>query len=203
LQIIYGGDDSFNAVVYGDQNPANLNYFQRQIESVSNTLTSVGQQFFADIDALREKYNGAEALRLMKAATRAAKSLFKPNKIQSIFDIGEMQHAPMVMQRWVMANPMVREVYHKQGCDGYSDTYKDMYPGMIGENHYDYRRVMDGVIREDGDEWYAKFYMDELVEGDRELSHDDKVDILSTWDIAEMFIKAGKEDPTSAYNTTL
>lgn len=205
INLIYGDGDAFDAVVYGEQNPANLSYFQNQIKSISNTLTSVGQNFFSNANALYEKFNGSEAMRLVKAANRAVKSLFKPNKIYSIFELEEMQQTSSVMQRWIMANPVVREMYHKQSCDGFSDTYVDMHPGQIGENHYDYRRVMDGVICDDqiNDEWYVKFYIDELETGDKHLNHDDKVDILTTWSIAEMFIKAGGDDPTSPYNSSL
>jgi hypothetical protein len=111
--------------------------------------------------------------------------------------MGAMQQAPVVMQRWIMAEPTVRTLYHKQECDGFSDTYKDMSPGIVGEQHYDYRRVMDGVIQEDGDSWCAKFYMDDLVEGDTPLIFRDKMDILSTWERVTMYIAAGDEDPTS------
>lgn len=209
INVVYGGADAFDALAYGiDQNPANTNYFQRQIESISNTLTDVGQSFFSNTQQLYNQVNNSETMRIARAAVRTAKSLFQPNQILSIFDIHQMQNAPIVMQRWIMANPVVREQYHKQLIDGYSDSYIDVAPNVIGENHYDYRRVMDSIIQEtitdDGeDSWSVKFYPDEIFEGDKELSHDEKVDILSTWNIAEMFINAGKSDPTSPWDSKM
>ena len=162
MQIVYGGSDAFDALAYGvDQHPANTNYFQRQIESISNTLTEVGQTFFANTQMLYDQVNNSETMRIARAAVRTAKSLFQPNQILAISDMYQMQTAPVVMQRWIMANPVVRDKYHKQQIDGYSDSYTDMSPGIIGDQHYDYRRVMNGVIQEDNnDSWSVKFFPD-------------------------------------------
>ena len=205
MQVIYGGNNVYNAILYGEQHPDNQRYFQRQIESISETLTDIGRSFFANVNDLYEQYNGAEAMRIARAAINNAQSLFRPNVVQSIFTMADMQTAPMVMQRWIMANPVVRDLYHQRRCDGYSDTYKDIYPGDVGDTHYDYRRVMDGVVQtnDEDDTWSVKFYLDELSDGDRDLLADEKVDILNTWEIAEMFIKAGLKDPTSPWDSDL
>jgi hypothetical protein len=204
LNIVYGGADAFDAVLYGEKNPVNVEYFRSQVNNVSTTLTDIGKQFFANSNALFEQFHGSDAMRLAKAAVRTAKGLFTPNVVCSIFDIGGFQQAPLVMQRWIMANPVVRETYHKQACDGYSGTYVDMHPDDVGEKHYDYRRVMDNVVQDDDEGgWFTKSYIEELIVGDRDLLIREKSDILSTWQIVEMFMKAGLEDPTSASNNSL
>lgn len=206
IQVIYGGEDAFNALVYSsEQNPVNTNYFQNQINSISNSLSSIGQTFFANTQAIYNQINNSEALRIARAAVSQAKTLFQPNRIIDIRTMENMQNAPVVMQRWIMANPLVREMYHKQQIDGYSDSYKDMFPNQIGENHYDYRRVMDSVVQDSSndDEWFVRYYPDEILEGDKELSHDEKVSVLNTWSIAEMFVKAGKSDPTSVWDSQM
>lgn len=203
MQIIAGGLDAWDALAYGEQNPSNLNYFKSQLQNIGNTLTDFGKQFYSDATAIYENFNGSQAMQLLRNVTKAAKTLFQPNIVKSIFDIDDMQMASVMMQRWIMANPVVRQLYHDQKCEGYVDTYVDMHPGDIGETHYDYRRVMDTVVQEDGDSWFVKYYPDELIEGDKELIHDERVDILNTWEIAEMFIRAGQKDPTSQYNSSL
>ena len=207
MRIVYGGDVAFDSLVYGSEsNPANTAYFQPQIENISNTLTDVGRSFYANTQQLYNDVNNSEVMRIARAAVRSAKTLFQPNEVISIFDIANMQTAQPVMQRWIMANPVVRELYHKQQCDGYSESYVDLAPRDIGESHYDYRRVMNGIVQDDtenDEEWFVKFYPDDLVEGDTELNHDQRVDILSSWSIAEMFIKAGDRDPTSVYDAKL
>lgn len=202
MNIIYGDSSVFDAVVYQNQNPANRTYFENQIQSIGSTLTDIGQSFFSNIQQLYDQANNSDALRIARAAIHKVESLFQPNIIKSIFELHDIQNAPVVMQRWVMANPSIRAMYQKQMIDGYSDTYYDPHRGDLLESHYDYRRVMDKVIQEDEDGWHVKFYPDDIIEGDTELTHEDKIDIISTWQIAEMFIKAGS-DPTSAWDTKL
>lgn len=196
---------AFDAIVYGEKHPANLEFFRQQTQNITSTIQDAGRSFFSNLSELNERFNGSEAMRLGKAAIRAAKSIFQPNIISSIFDIGEMQQAPTVMQRWIMANPTVRELYHNQGCDGYADSYIDYHPDKIGEGHYDFHRATEGMVQIDeaNDAWFVKLYPDDLYEGDKNLSHDEKVDILNTWDIIEMFVNAGKADPTSVTNSNL
>lgn len=197
VAVVYGGDHVFNALVSGEQHPNNSNYFRNQLESVSTALTDFGRSFYSNVHDLYDQFNGSEAMRLARDALRSVKGIFIENTIQYITDINSFQSAPTVMQRWIMANPVVREPYHQQKCCGYAGSYVDVSPGVIGEQHYDYRRVMTGVVQDTEDSWFVKFYPDEIHEGDRELHHDEKFTILDTWSIADMFMKKGEEDPTS------
>ena len=56
---------------------------------------------------------------------------------------------------------------------------------------------MSGVVVETDDGWYVNHYIDDLKDGDRELSDHNKVDILSTWKVVEMFMKENDQDPTN------
>ena len=109
------------------------------------------------------------------------------------------------MQRWIMANPDVRKLYHEQRIDGYSDTYEDIHENSIGESHYDYRRVMNGIVVDNDDEeadygWSSVTYFEDLAEEDRELRIDEQYDILSSWHYLQRYLAVGKEDPTSLFN---
>jgi hypothetical protein len=202
--VIYGGVDAFDTIAYGQQDYGSQMFFKSQVEQVSNLLTDYAGQFFNNTKQLYDRYQGSEAIRAAKAVVRTLGGLFLQNKIQPLTTIGNLQQAPIVMQNWIMANPLVRENYHKQRCDGYSDTYVDMQPNAIGETHDAYREVMNGMVVEDenGNSRYS-FYMPEEVEGVRPLSFEDQVDILTTWDIIDAFMKAGIEDPTSPFNNKL
>lgn len=203
INVFQGGIRGFEAAVYGDQHQANLNYFQNQLSNIGNSLTEMGQRFFEGARTLYEEFNSDRALRLARAAIRQVRGTYIADIIQPFTEIGEFQAAPPTMQRWIMANPVVREAYHAQRCDGYSDTYVDMYPKDIGRSHYDYRRVMDGMVVEDGDDYYVDYFPDELVDGDKDLDLIQKSHILSTWKMVEMYMNANGEDPTSVWNSSL
>ena len=71
----------------------------------------------------------------------------------------------------------------------------------IGEEHYDYRKVMSGVLQtvEDDEEisHRFKFYIDDLEEGDRPLSSVEKLDVVNTWDWMSLMLNSDNEfDPT-------
>lgn len=203
IQIIDGGDATFDALMYGGVHPGTLQFLSSQFENPSPAITAAGQQFFDRAAAIFQQFNGAEALRFMKAAARGVRHAWQSDDIKPLSTIGMLQFAPLKMQRFVMAEPTIRQIYHQHGCDGYSDTYIDMHPNDIGEAHYDYRRAMNGLVIDLPDdaeyEWQATTYMDTLSDGDSDLSLEEQIDIQDTWAFLRAHIKSSKEDPTSIY----
>ena len=195
--VVYADEscNPFDAILYQNQHPNNQLYFQNQVNNFSNTLTDLGRSFITESKVIHDQIYSSVAAAAARAALRASAGMFQM-VIRPLNEIDEFRAASVLMQRWVMANPEIRNLYHRQECAGYDGSYVDMFPKDKGEDHYDYRRVMSGVVVDTKDGSYARHYLDDLVEGDAELTHNEKVDILSTWDIMNMYIKAGKEDPT-------
>lgn len=202
--VIYGGVGAFDAVAYGEQSYGNTLYFQSQVEAARNIVDQFGKQLFSKAEALYERYNGSDAMRTAKAALRAVGGLFLVNKIQPLTTIGNLQQAPIVMQNLIMVNPLVRALYKQQRIDGYSDTYVDPYENIPTHEHPVYQELMNGIVQEDeeGNSFHTT-YMLELEDSVRPMTFEDQVDVLTTHDIIEAYIKAGLDDPTSPYNTKL
>ncbi len=202
--VFEGGIRGLDALLYPDYNPTHLQYFQNTIQQASQKLASAGQQFIEKAQSVYERVNGSAAIQATRNVLRMVDNTFhNSTHIYQINTLEQFQSATVTMQRWIMAEPSVRTLYGEQRCDGYSDTYVDIDPGVVGNRHYDYRRVMNGIVEDEGESWVVRQYWDELREGDRDLSIDEKTDILNTWDIIQMFIKRGKEDPTSMFGGTL
>lgn len=209
-RVIVGGQDHFNAFAFPERHQGTMRYLEEQYNRGMEHLTEAGRAFMERGRQVYEKYNSSAALRKARAAVRQVRNMFRNKAIKPLNTLDELQSAGPVMQRYLMANPVVRERYHQQRCDGYSDTYTDMSPSDIGESHYDYRRVMTGVVQDlpvgdDGEEqgWHVKIYLDPLEEGDRELDLEERVDVLSAWDVMNSFMAKGKEDPTSPFGSML
>jgi len=209
VAIIYdGGVDLFSAMSGGQPHPGTIDFLSRQFNNVSNNLSEVSRRFHEKAKTVFDKTYNSDAMRLARAASRRVKSLWGSDEIKALVNIGDLQHARVNQQRWIMANPLARELYHEQRLDGYQDSYVDMQPGVRGEDHYDYRRVMNGIVSfseetENEANWSATTYFDMLYDEDRELDIDEQANILSTWHYLEMYLKAGKEDPTSKFNSDL
>ena len=65
---------------------------------------------------------------------------------------------------------------------------------------------MHGMVEDDVDpegDWKTSFYLDEIHEGDRELTFEEQIDIISTWDAVKAFMARGKDDPTSQFANML
>lgn len=207
MQIVYGGDEAFAATICGIQNPINRQYFEQQINQarsiIGDTFGDFGKRFVNGAQDLYDRFNSDRALELAKAALNQVKGLFQADIIRSISDITQFQIATPVMQRWIMANPMVRELYHEQKVDGYSDTYVDKDPGKVGKDHYDWRRVDNGMVHVADEGWYADQYAEELRPGDEELDACDQFRIMSSWHALENLLLQNKKDPTSPWNNDL
>ena len=128
-----------------------------------------------------DTFNSSKAIELTKAALNQITGIFQADVIRYISDISHFQIATPIMQRYIMANPIVRHMYHDQRLDGYSDTYVDTDPGVIGEKHYDYRRVMSGIMTPIGDDLYYTSYIEQLRDEADELTASDQFRILDTW----------------------
>ena len=192
---------AFDYVLYPEQHQSTLDYLKDQAVGISDTLTNIGRKFILGTQSVYSGMLNSDAMRSARAALRSAKGIFSADKIVPLESYEEIMAAQITMQRYVMAEPTIRKIYHSQLCDGYSDTYVDVEPGCVGENQLDYRRVMSGIIEVDEDGWKATTYSDS-EDDERELLFDEKTDILSTWELVRAAILEGL-DVTRKYSEKL
>lgn len=199
MRIVQGGPGTLELFAFGEKTQAALNYLEDQTYNMSQTLTEAGRMFMERGRDIFERYNGAEALRAAKAAIRTVQHYFQADVIRPLTDIGAIQQAPLSMQRWIMADPNIREFYHAQRCEGYAETYMDMEPGSRGMDHSDYRKVISGVIQElpEGDSDWKAYISFDGDDDDVRLTLTEKTDVMSTWDLIRSMMSPGREDPTS------
>lgn len=197
---VFTADDAFNAFIYPEKNAGGLEYLRNQFNNFTGVLTNTANSFIQSSREQFERFNSNAAIEFARNVVKSVigKAEVTTDRVTTLWEVNQFQGASLQMQRWVMANPVVREVYHDQHCDGYSDTYFDAQPKVRGEGHYDYRRVMDGMVQYDEEgNWFAKIYFEDLLEGDRDLTHGEKTDIAYTWSKLEYLMALGKDDPTS------
>lgn len=203
-EVMFGGPEVFHAAVYGRSNPTVYDFIGRQAEHVSNNISQAAQQFFESARGIYEQMDHSKALRRAKAASRRVQNLWQRDGIQPLTTMAALQQAGVDMQRWVMAEPSLRELYNGQQCEGFHSTYIDTFPGTVGEDHYDYRRVMDGIVQENKDfSWQATTYFEDPVPDDVELTLEDQHDIMTTWRFVQAAVTRGRDDPSSPSNEPL
>ena len=198
---------AFDYLLYPQQSPSTQQYIQNQLNYCVDNLTDIGRRFLETTQDIYAKINDSNTIRLAKAAVRMAKGLMHPNAIVELSSIEETRSAQPVMQRYIMACPEIRQIYHDQKCDGYSDTYTDLQPWALADAHYDYRQIMSGIVTEfqyenGEDSWKVVTYAHDLQDGDTDLDFSDKVSIMKTGDVVRAAIQAG-QDPTDIYGGKL
>ncbi len=195
--------DAFDSLVYSSPNQQTLNYLKNKASVISDTLTEQGRLFMQKAGNLLDHFSSNYYIDMARRVISDVKGNFESPHVIRLLDIESMRKASLVMQRWVMANPTVRQMYHSQRLDGYYDTYTDVHGKVSKDDHYDYRRVMDGVMQIDEDDWHSTIYIEPLLEGDRDLTHAEKMDILFTWNKMDMILAQMKDDPTSVDGSSL
>lgn len=192
MRIIPGGLAAFNSLAYGNLTQDTVQFFQHQLANAPQVVGEYGNMFRDATKQIYTDFISSEALEKARLALLYSNQLESHDVIRTFTLLQEFQAAQAVMQRWIMANPVVGDLYNRQLCDGFSDTYVSTSNGKVGHDNYDYRRVMDGIVDEDKDgNLTYSLYFEDLKEGDIDLHVTEQSRILTSWDIGNILIKQG------------
>lgn len=193
------------SVLFGQPTQSTVNYFEQVKDRIQQKAGVFKEEFIQTSNQIFDSVYSARALELTRAAINKAGALFDPDIIKQLHTLSDFQIAKPTMMRHIMANPVVRAKFIDGRCEGYGEAYFDRQPGVVGENHYDYRRVMTGVVQQDPDTGGAFYrtYCEELHEGDEHLSPGQQLDVLKSWTNVEYLMSLAAKDPTSPWNCDL
>lgn len=208
IEFIDGDSNAFTAMAYGAPDPLTVQWCEQRSASFMQNIIPEAREFFTNtantvFDSLA--YN--EISRMAKAMTRKLSTAWLADMIQPLNTIAMIQHAPSSMLPWIMAEPTIRDMYHRQELAGYDERYNDPIPKEI--NSYEsplYLAVHNGVYMpsEDGEDHVAVEYLGEFDQGtEHYLDLADQMAIMETWNHLKSLISKRKEDPTSAANAML
>lgn len=193
VDVVHGGTDSFNAMIYQQPNNAVLNYINNNIEAARVMLGNVGSSFINTAKEMYNRYNGTEALNRTKMLMMNVGSHLNNDTIHYVSQ-AQIHNMNMIMQRYVMANPIISDLNSKNMCNGFQETYFDMEPDTYGTEREDYRRVMDGMLTFNKEGYsILNHYMSSNEEEPLHIT--EKISILDTWEMVERLIVGGI-DPT-------
>ena len=195
--MVDGGNVAFDAILHQNNSNFNQEAFLSSMGNVLERLDDYSRMFIDKARDINRVVTSSRVAQIARNAIRQAAGILNPDVI-TVIPVNKLHEANALMQRWIMAEPTIRELYIKDRCDGFYGTYTDMFEGDIGEDHYDYRRVTDGVLQypEDSDSWLVQFHTEELLNERDQLSVEDKDAILETWENVKLAVAAGK-DPTN------
>ena len=192
-------EEGLDYLLYKDNSQTLSNYIMQQMNQLPTMFTEVGQRIYQSLNnALDFVNNKIFKLGIMDKLYKE-NILVDNNYIQELLSFEALQQANLTMQRWIMSHPVVRQYYLENNIDGYSETYQNAFGNQIGEDDYNYRRVMDGIVQDDPNEdrWFVKHYDEPLYPNDRELENYDKFRILNTWSAIDYILETCNFDFTN------
>ena len=201
---VSAGIHGFTAAYAPQQHPGNHQYVLDSLANISQTvfhqLGAVGQMLYGQAQALFNQYDGHQVIETAKDTMRAIYGVNGHDVIYMMTDLEQMQQAQPLMQMYIMANPMIADLYRQQRCDGYSSSYVDYYSQLdVRDNPY-YVSATNGVVMEptadmgEDVEWYCDNFV--LDENTPQLSVGEQFDIINTYKSVEQQVKWGN-DPTN------
>lgn len=207
VKIVEGGPELFDGLAFGSQHPGTLQFLQNAPQVATERLNAAGSWFIQQTKNLVDRVASSEAMRLAKAAQRFLTNVWQTDTIRTLNTIGELQHPPNTMLRWLAAEPQVSKRIQEQTLDGWSGRYVQPEGVRHGEHNYDYRRVMDGIVQvSDDDEaehdWTSVNYFEDVEPEDNLELHQQEA-ILRSWDALRHQLQYGSDDPTSPWNASL
>ena len=165
-------------------------------DALRATISTQASNFFTQAATLYTMVSTSDAVQALRNLTVKAENAWQSNTISYLNTIEQIQCAPMVMQRYIMAQPELRQMYLNEEVTGYGEDYSNVHGNGIGDKHYDWRRVMDGVGTFTDEGVQFTNYVEDTRD-DTELTVFEKVDILRTWNMVSGALSAAEQDPTS------
>lgn len=178
-------------------------WMQERSRNLMSTVSSTTQNWFNQAKTFYQTISESDALQALRNLTAKADVSWMGNNIHFCNSIEQIQAANPINQRYIMAEPRLREMYLNQSVEGYAGSYENFHGNAIGMAHYDYRRVTDGMVMVNDEhiEW-NDVYENVPVE-DRELSLFEKADIIRTWNLVNRALDEHEMDPTSPVGNLL
>lgn len=196
---------AYDAVLYGGENSVVSQYLRDRVDS-QRELYGHNSAYYEQMRHLVDSYQNSmaqEKLRQIAVQHTQDMSDLDIGLIYEYIDEDQIRNATPTMQTYIMANPTYSQAYVQNRIDGYSDTYVNLWPGLIGTDNPVYRSVISDVtevvVDGENDHFAHHYHYDSDATELNTLSHFEKMNILNTWDHANIILALGKTDPTDIY----
>ncbi len=200
-----GTDSGFELMSFGIPSQNTLQYFQSTLRDPMQATTEIGRQLAEQSQRAFEFYSGHDAINAARAAIRQIDHMFMPDDIREYQTVDQFQQAQYQMREYIMADPYIRDLYHRGQIEGYADYYVDTSPGDVGFTHLPYRKMVDGMVQIDDetDEHKIQVFMFGDSPAEEVPFIGERIDLMNTMSQARMLLRQRIEDITSPTNARL
>lgn len=199
--LIDGDATSFSAALYGRPREETVRFLQQQFDDPSRALNYASNSFIERSRKVFDFNFSDEMMAKYDAVKRSLRRVWDVDVITDLSTVEDFQNAKPRMQRFVMANPFIRQKFKEGRLAGYGESYVDHKKQGVGADHYDYQLARSGFATfNDEDGWVATTWATELLPGDERPGFSEQVDIDRSWVAAEAHLLFGTRDITDVEN---
>lgn len=118
-------------------------------------------------------------------------------EIGYLSEVKYQQQATGFMRDYIMANPLLMELYNQERVNGYDGDFSALCSGIGTENYY-YNKANDGMLNFDKEaNTLTRTNFTSSRDSMTHLTFKERVDIHRTWQATNLHIAANLFDPTS------
>lgn len=194
-------ESALDYVMYGDKSNIVSNYLQSQMQNMAKFVNPLTDRIYAAMQSSYNYVNDSLVKTGILSSLRSTGVAVTDDFFAVLTTVEDFRTANTTMQRWIMAQPTIRQHYLDQNADGYSDTYQNVFGKEVGEDDYNYRMVMSGVVVDTDEHTSYSMYHDSPYPGDRRLTYEEKMTVLSTWDHLQAIMDSSVIDFTHQTNS--
>lgn len=195
VNTIMGGKSAMDALLYKAPDTGFLNYLQNNIQQAYNATVNYSNQFKDAVVGLFNKANSQEVINAGKMLLFNTGTHVSQDVVYTV-PYDNIQSANLRMQQYIMSNLEIQQLYNRNMCNGFSDTYINLEPDNKGKDRYDYMGIMSGVLDFDNeDNGVIRHYSFNNETNNDEITIYERISVLDTWDNVRRRVEEGY-DPT-------
>ena len=189
IKVIDGGDTAARALLYRQPNPTMIDYINTGLNRLMEYGNNLSEGFKTAISNVYNQYWSDSALEASKWVLHSVGGTQQDVILPVPYET--FNNANLLMQRYIISQPELNELYRKNMCHGFDGTYYNIEPNTYGEDRYEYQRVMDGVLQFNTE---GSGYINHYSNSDEvELDFVEKITILDTWNNVARILAEGRD----------
>ena len=195
-QVLRMSAPALDSMLYGNKSELINNYLVQQMQQIKPAFNEFSNRIYQNLQTSYNFINDKLVQYGILSELHQQGVQVVDNYYMELNSFAALQNANLTMQRWVISHPQVKQMYLDQNIDGYSETYKNVFGGGVGEQDYNHRRIMEGVVQDTPNGFIIKNFIEDLLPGDRQPTHYEQVQMLHTYDAIDHILSTCKFDFT-------
>lgn len=191
---------AFTRAVSGSMTDASAGAYDKYMNGFYEKYQNLSGWLGDTLDSVKDAHKNFMESRMWEFSNRMNG---KDGQYVGRFDIGYLseakyqQQATGFMRDYIMANPLMMQLYLDERVSGYDGDFNNLCSG-IGRDNYYYNKGMDGKVHFDKEEnTLTRTNFTSSRDNMTHLTFKERVDIHRTWQATNLHIAANLFDPTS------